>query len=106
MATLIFNQSTPAATTLTSLPAVTTGKKAICNINVCNTGAAQAKIRIGITVGATTTYLEYDTPLAAAGSVGNVLERTGLKLPAAAVVKVYTDLATVDFTMDSIEETA
>jgi len=103
---LVFNQLQPLAATLTSFPAVASGIPLICSITACNTGAALAMIRIGITVGASTSYLEYDCPLTAAGSASNVLERTDIRLPAGAVVKVYTNLATVDFTMVGIEEAA
>lgn len=93
-------QLTPAATTLTSFTAVPTGKQWLWNLVACNKSAAQAKVRIGVTVGATTTYYEYDALLDPSAS----LEHASRKLTAAGVVKVYTDTAGVDFTLEYVEE--
>lgn len=103
---LINKQASPAATTAVDIHIVNTGQKLIYNLNVCNKGATVAKIRLSETVGATVTYIEYDLPLSAAGTVGNVLERTARKLPAAAKVTVYSDSASVDWTLDGVEEAA
>lgn len=103
---LINKQASPASTTAVDIHTVTAGQKLIYNINACNKGAATAKIRLSETIGATTTYIEYDLPLSAAGSIGNVLERTARKLPAGAKVTVYSDSASVDWTLEGVEEAA
>lgn len=104
---IVNKQASPAATTPNNIHTVTAGQKLIYNINACNKGATTAKIRLSETIGAVTTYIEYDLPLVAAGTgVGNTIERTARKLPAGAVVTVYSDSANVDWTLDGVEEAA
>lgn len=98
--TLGIQQLTPSASALTSFSAVPTGKQWLWNIVVCNKASAQALIRIGVTVGATTTYYEYDTLLYTTES----LEHSGRKLTGGGLVSVRTDTAGVDFTLEYVEE--
>ena len=97
---LKMQQLTPAASALTPFAAVPASKSWLWDINICNRSSIQAKVRLAVTNGATVTYLEFDTVL----DPCSTLERTGRKLPAGGVVSVQADNATVDFTLDYVEE--
>lgn len=104
---LIFKQDKPAGGVTEALHEVPEGNNIIFDLNACNTGATSAVIRVSIDTtagGGSETFFEYDTSLAAGGDVGHVLERTGRKAPAGAVINVYSSTGDVDFTLDGIEE--
>ncbi|MDP3876023.1 MAG: hypothetical protein Q8Q50_03490 [Methylobacter sp.] len=97
---LKIQQLTPAAETLTSFAAVPAGKEWLWDINICSRAQSDVTIRLAVTVGATTAYLEYGRAL----SPGEPLERTSRKLPENALVKVWASEADVDFTLEYVEE--
>jgi hypothetical protein len=101
--TSILTQGTPAANTALTYT-VTAAKKGLVDINACNKGTTVANLKIAIITGGTTTYLEWQTPLAGAGSGLNSFERTGRKYPAGTVVSVQSDSASVDWTIEALEE--
>ena len=76
---------------------------ATVNINICNKGAATAKVRLAIAANAApgaAEYLEYDTALPANG----VLERTGIVCSAGEKVVVRADTADVAVRVHGFEE--
>ncbi|MCG2663356.1 MULTISPECIES: hypothetical protein [Brevundimonas] len=97
-----------AAGVVTALYTVPAGKQAIVTVALCNRGAASAKIRVALTNGAAPTdadWIEYDTPLpAAGGSGGSVLERTGLSLGAGQQIHVHATTAAVSATVHGLEQ--
>lgn len=104
MPSVIFKQAQPGAAATSGIHTVTAGMNGIFNLYICNKGAAIAKARISLLNAGTETFLEYDLPLAVAGEVGNAASFTAIKAPAGTVVKVYNNLATIDFTLEGIEE--
>jgi hypothetical protein len=86
----------PVVNTPTTVYTVPVGKSVVMNINVCNTGAGSAKVKISIGGD----YVEYDTVIPTSG----VLERTALIAEAGEVVSVTTDATGVVFRFYGIEE--
>jgi hypothetical protein len=75
-------------------------------VNFVNRGATLAKVRLAYgtgTSGASGEFVEYDYPLAPAGSAGNVLSRTGEVLGAGYKVLAYSDSADVDIVVSGYE---
>lgn len=75
------------------------GYRPVFTLNICNRSAGPAKVRVALTEGAPPSaadWIEYDTPIPAAGSVGgSVLERTGLALNEGQKLFVHVDAAGV-----------
>ena len=97
----------PAATTETVLYTVPAAKKAIVNIYAVNVNTfVPAKIRLGIQAisgaFASKDYEIYDLELAQ----NEFWERTGIPLSSGQSIRIYTDLATVNFHVNGLEETA
>lgn len=82
---------------LTSVYTCPSGTRAVVTLNLCNTAAAQAKVRVALTDGAAPTtadWIEYDTPIPAAGSLGgSVVQLTGLAL--GADQEIYVEASTI-----------
>lgn len=97
-----------AAAVTTALYTVPNGRRAIVTLNVCNRAAASTKVRVALTAGAAPAdadWLEYDTPLpAAGGSGGSVLERTGLALGAGQQIHVRAETVGVSALVFGVEE--
>ena len=100
----ILAQSTPPAASLTSVYTVPANLLASTAINVCNRNTGAVKIRIAVTVGATTTYLTYDEPLPPVGQQGNNFCLRAFPVQAGAILQVYSDLTNVDFTISGFEQ--
>lgn len=99
-----------AAGVVTWLYSVPAGRRAVLNLNLCNRATATAKVRVAITAGqppVDADWIEYETPLPAAGSPGgSVLERTGLALGAGQQVHVRADVAGISAVLYGIEDVA
>ena len=107
MATGVQAVQTLAVTTWTNCYTVPSGKVWTGKINVCNRNAALVKVRLAYGTGASPNageYVEYDCPLSAAGSTGNVLERNGECLQDGYKVWAYSDTANVDVVIQGYEE--
>jgi len=94
-----------AATTDTILYTAPVAGLATVNLNMCNRGAVNVKIRIAILDGAIGTltnadYVEFDLNLAAKG----VIERTGLVVSNGASIMVYSDSIDVSAVCWGFEE--
>jgi hypothetical protein len=99
----------PTATTETVLYTVPASTQAMVNVYAMNMiGTTAAKIRVGVqdTAGAFASkdYRFYDFVLDVTG--GPVELMTGVPLDADQSIRVYTDVATVNFHVDGCEETA
>lgn len=96
------------AETLTSVYTCPAGTRAVLTLNLCNTASAQAKVRVALTDGTPPTaadWIEYDTPIPAAGSVGgSVVQLTGLALGAGQKVDVEASAAGVAAVVFGIEQ--
>lgn len=88
-----------AAGAVTELYVAPAGTRPVLTVNLCNRSAAAAKVRIALTDGAAPAnpdWIEYDTPIPAAGSAGgSVLERTGIALHEGQKLFVRSDIAGV-----------
>lgn len=98
----------PTATTETALYTVPASKKAVVNVTVLNTGTIKARIRIGqkstnTTLSATDFIYAYDLTI---GPGDPPFQITGIALSASQAIRVYTDLATVNFHVNGLEENA
>lgn len=93
MATGILGQSSPAATTNTTVYTVPASKTATFNINVCNRDSNAITVRLAIASTATPgneEWIEYDASIPANG----VLERTGIVAQPGERVVAYVSAAT------------
>jgi hypothetical protein len=98
----------PAATTETALYAVPAAKKSVVNVTVLNTGTANARIRIGqkatnTALAAADHIYAYDLLLS---PLDPPFQITGIALSALQALRVYTDVATVNFHVNGLEENA
>ena len=98
------------ATTVTDVYTVPAGKVATFNLGITNRNSTQVTVRVALSdttvTQATDEYIEYDTPIAAAGAQGSVLERTKLVLAAGQILTVYSSAANVSAVCWGFEETA
>ncbi len=95
----------PAAGTAAVLYTVPTGRSATVNLSACNTGQADARVRVAVGTGEAppeSGWIEYDAVLAPS----DVLERTAIALSAGQKVFVQTSTANVCFNVWGIEEVA
>ena len=88
------------ATTLSDITAggLAAGKGGSYLLNLVNRAGTDRSVRVAVTTGAAVTladYVEYDAPLAAAGSDGNVLSRWPIPLGEGWKVFVYASDADV-----------
>ncbi len=88
------------AATLTTIYTVPTGKTATVNLNLVNTSANPALVRVAISATSTPTageWVEYDAYLKAAGDPANanVLERTAFMCEAGKNIVVYSNIVGV-----------
>ena len=95
----VLGQSSPSATTATTLYTVPSSTKAVVStITVCNQAATSATFRIAVRPDAETLaakhYVSYDSTVAANDTTALTL---GITLDAADVVTVYASSATVSF---------
>lgn len=93
MATGILGQSSPAATTNTTVYTVPAATTATLTVSICNRGTSAITIRLAIAGTATPgneEWIEYDASIPANG----VLERTGIVAQASERVVVYVSAAT------------
>lgn len=100
----ILGQAALAATTLTDVYTVPGATEAVCQIDVCNRGAAttfRLALAIAGAADATKQYIAYDAPLAANDSVPFY----GICLGAADVVRAYAASANVSVTVNGVELT-
>jgi hypothetical protein len=99
-----------ALTTAEDLHVQVAGYRKTVNLSICNQGASVAKVRVFLSKTAANAApsnfeaIEWDTPIAAAGSVGNVLERTALTLDPGDKICIYSSSLTVSFVLYGIEE--
>lgn len=98
LASGILAQLTPAASSLAVLYTAPANVTTAVSVVACNRNGIQAKIRIAVTISGTTTYLEYDEPLAPAGQQGGSYCLRAIPIQAGGIVKVYADQTNVDFT--------
>ena len=106
MASGIQGQQALSATVWTNCYTVPAATKWVGEVNIVNRGSTLAKVRLGFSTGSSPTlgeYVEYDYPLAPAGSAGNVLSRTGQVLGEGYKVFAYSDTADVDVTVMGLE---
>ena len=100
-----FGTAMPAANTLTKLAQVPAGLSAVVNLNACNTGVSDAKIRFAISskeIPDPSEYYEWDANL----SPTDVLERTALSLSSGYAIFVYATTSTVAFNAHGEQEVA
>lgn len=99
-----------AAAANTALYTVPANRRAVFSLNLCNRSAAAVTVRVALTTGGAPTdadWIEYDTPLpAAGGSSGSVLERTGLALAAGQKLYVRASAVGVSASAFGIEDVA
>lgn len=98
MAISAVNASVSLTTTANTTLYGPTADRTVALINFCNRGAAPAKVRLAIAASASPAdaeWIEFDCPLAAAGSAGNTMERGGISISAGKYIVVRTDTATV-----------
>lgn len=103
MATGILGQSSPAATTNTTVYTVPAATTATFNVSIANTTGNIIAVRLAIAgtgSPAASEYLEYDTALPANG----VLERTGIVAQAAENVVVYASATGLSVSVYGYEE--
>ena len=103
----VLGQSTPAATTATTLYTVPAATSTIVSsLNICNQAATGATFRIAIRPsGATLSssqYLSYDTTVAANDTISLNI---GMSLAATDVITVYASSATLSFILFGTELT-
>lgn len=103
----VLGQSTPSATTLTTLYTVPASTQAVCStLSVCNTTGAAITYRIAVRPAgasiATQHYLAYDASVAANDSVMLTL---GITLATTDVVSVYAGAANLAFSLFGAEIT-
>jgi hypothetical protein len=97
----VLGQSNPSATTNTTLYTVPAGNSAVCStLTVCNLSGTTANFRIAIRpAGATISnqhYINYDTQVPGNDSIAITI---GLSLAATDVVTVFSNTATVAFSL-------
>lgn len=103
MATGILGQSSPAATTNTTVYTVPAATTATFNVSIANTTGNIIAVRLAVAstgTPAASEYLEYDTALPANG----VLERTGIVAQAAERVVVYASATGLSVSVYGYEE--
>lgn len=103
MATGILGQSSPAATTNTTVYTVPAATTATFNVSIANTTGNIIAVRLAVAgtgTPAASEYLEYDTALPANG----VLERTGIVAQAAENVVVYASATGLSVSVYGYEE--
>lgn len=103
MPTGILGQSSPAATTNTTVYTVPASTTATFNVSITNTTGNVIAVRLAIASSATPTsseYLEYDTVLLPNG----VLERTGIVAQATERVVVYASATGLSVNVYGYEE--
>lgn len=103
MATGTLGQSNPAAATNTTVYTVPVGKVATYNVNIVNTGATVAVVRLAVAATGTPTtaeYMEYGTEIPA----NSVLERGGIVSSSNKNVVVYASNANVAVNVYGYEE--
>jgi len=93
---------------VTELYVVPAATRVVLTANLCNRAATLPKVRLAVTDGAVPTdadWIEYDTPLPAAGSSeGSVIERTGLALAAGQKIFARADIAGVSAVLYGVKE--
>lgn len=92
-----------AATTLTTVYTVTTGKIGTCNVSICNRNATAVTVRLAIAATATPTnseWLEYDAAIPA----NSTLERSGVVLQSTEKVVAYSNSANVTVQVYGFED--
>lgn len=101
----ILGQSSPSATTETTLYTVPSAKSAVASsISICNRGSGQTTFRVSISQGGSTTankdYLYYDVILA-----GNdtFIATIGITLATTDVVRVYSGNTSLSFQLFGTE---
>lgn len=102
MATGILGQSSPTATTNTTVYTVPASTVATFTVNVCNRGTSTITVRLAIASTATPAneeWIEYDAPIPASG----VLERTGIVAQAGERVVAYVSAATASINVYGYE---
>lgn len=80
----------------------------ICTVTVCNQHTAQNRVRLALTENtltpSTAEFIEYDALLTAAGTTGNVLEKSGLVLDAGRKIVAYALSANASCVVYGFEE--
>lgn len=100
-------QSAPVAATLTPLYTVPANTQASCStLVVCNRGAAATTFRVSVAIAgaadAVQQYIYFDVPV---GANDTFVATIGISLSPADVVRVYSTLATVSFSLFGVEIT-
>lgn len=102
MATGILGQSSPTATTNTTVYTVPASTVATFTVNICNRGTSTITVRLAIALTATPAneeWIEYDASIPASG----VLERTGIVAQAGERVVAYVSAATASINVYGYE---
>lgn len=102
----VLGQSTPAATTLTTIYTAPTNIAASAAVNICNRGTGSVLVRVAVRKGSTTTYLLYDEPLAPAGVSGHSAELRAVVLGPGDLLQAYVGATNVDFSVTGFEQPA
>ena len=101
----ILGQSSPSATTLTDVYTAPSAA-VVSSIVICNRGDADANVRVAVAVAgaadSSKQYLYYDLPVFAKDTF---IATIGATLATTDVVRVYSDLATVSFSLFGVEIT-
>lgn len=103
MANGILGQSSPTATTNTTVYTVPAGTTSTFSVSICNRGSSSITARLAVASTATPSdseWFEYDAAIPANG----VLERTGIVAQAAERVVVYVSAATASVSVYGFEE--
>lgn len=91
-----------------ALHTVPAGHRAVVTLNLCNRNAERVKVRVAVTDGGVPSpadWIEYDTPLPAAGSTGgSTLQITGLALGSGQAIYARSDVADVSAVVHGVQE--
>lgn len=90
MANAILGQSSPSATTYTTLYTVPASNYVVANVSIANRAATAVSVRLAVAAASTPTnaeFIEYDAVIPGFG----VLERTGIAVPAGRNIVVYAN---------------
>ena len=108
MSLKILGQSDPVVDTLTTIYTVPASKETVCStLTICNRGTSAATIRVAArpAAGAISDemYIYYDVIIPANETMASTI---GISLATTDDVQVYTDVATVSFTLFGNEDDA
>lgn len=105
---MILGSASLASATDTLLYQVPADRRAVLTVSLCNRATAPVTVRVAVTGGAVPAaadWIEFDTPLPAAGNMGgSAMERTGVALGAGQRLYVRASAADVSAVAYGVEE--